>query len=315
MIRFLLLLCATLSFHAAAIAAVPTTPPCGASVTTDLYLDSDMYCPGYEAALYVEASNVTIHLQKKTIRGDGRGTAIGYRGGSFDNVNIAGPGFIKDFQLGVSMQEFSNSGVRDVMFFDNHTAILAIDSADGEFSYNTITGPAGLSESGILLLDGSSGNTVRGNKLSQVHSDGIKLLGDKKRIGNIVEGNSIDGAAHGIMIGAGEHNIVAFNEVRNSNYGISLVESAGNFSLENAVISNTVFGATFSGISTNGASLNTIEGNLVELNTWGIEISGNLDESNRIIDNILLNSLSVFFYDNGTDTLYSGNTCQGAPCP
>jgi len=235
--------------------AVATT--CGAVVTADLTLESDLNCPGN--GFTVSGSDIKINLNGHTVAGAAVGMGILVTGSQ--GVSIYG-GTIRGFLQGIFVAASSGVVIKDNEFTENGTAVL---------------------------LQASSGNTIKGNvarqnlfrafmirpNLAEVVSTnndvvenliidnptGIFLI---RQPGNTIKGNTISGssvAAIDLAFGGASGNLIKGNLFTTSGAGIRFGEGWTD---------NTILGNTF---QTNDCAIqgpsagNTLQGNILSGNT------------------------------------------------
>ena len=165
---------------------------CGAVITADVTLSSDLYCPGSDG-LSIQAANVTIDLAGHTISGNGSGVGIfvaqggvTVRDGTISNfvTGIDEPSFIGDDLLVDGMTISHNLG--DGIFTDqNHRHNRVLNSSIFSNGLNGIEASFAddeavyqndhiylNAENGIYVDEGTSsfiGNDVRRNGLDGIH--------------------------------------------------------------------------------------------------------------------------------------------------
>jgi nitrous oxidase accessory protein NosD len=210
-----------------AAASVPATAvACGATVTTDLRLESDLSCPGN--AFTVTGSGIKINLNGYTISGGGATAGgMGITVVSGEDVSIHG-GTMTGFMFAVFVNVSTGVVVKDMEFTGNGTSVLLQGSSD-----NTIKGTVTWQNtfrafmirptlSGILstqneiveniIADSPTGlfvirqpgNTIKGNTISGASLAAINL--DPAPAGAseaMIKGNLITTSGVGIQIGAG----------------------------------------------------------------------------------------------------------------
>jgi parallel beta-helix repeat protein len=130
-----------------------------------------------------------------------------------------------------------------------------------------------------IRLEGSSGNTVLGNNLTNNHGRSIDLDWSD---GNVVSGNDITSNGAGIWLYMSSDNAIFGNNVdNNSGYGVSLYSSSDNTISENSMTNNN------DGIDLSGFR-NTVSGNNITNNINDgvyLEGSNNTFSGNNITNN------------------------------
>lgn len=193
---------------------------CGATLTTDTFLDSDIVCPDEaQTGLVIGADNITIWMNGHTLRGsavnrDDIGIYSGVAGpdnvGAWNGVTIRGDGKIDGFGFGVLLYGFDHAVRR--MTFTGSQADCSGDSQygiliHGEHGYayrNVVNMPlCGALNFGVDLAGADSeawGNTVRGTRGVGVSVSGLRprailnTVEDCGLFGIQVAGYGIDGA-------------------------------------------------------------------------------------------------------------------------
>ena len=193
------------------------TIACGAEITEDTTLESDLVCSGAPAFI-IAADNVTLDLNGFTITGKGAlsrgGPAILFRGVKGSTVQ---KGTIRRFGAGVALQGGSANVVQNLTIIDNvggdegefGDGIAVMGSSANRIQGNTVArnGPF----SGISLIGPSSENEIRNNIVTDNNmlpgepaagrqDMGIRIEGPQAN-GNKVTGNTVTGSgADGIVI-------------------------------------------------------------------------------------------------------------------
>jgi len=224
------------------------TPACGALLTTNTTLDSDMNCPS--AALILNgagSNNVILDCAGFKVTTTGRGsTAISadnVTGVEIKNCSIETNGTLAHgIRLGnTSSSVISNNSITTLNTFSH--GISLITSSGNTVDGNT-TSTTGISSRGIYLADQSSSNIVSGNNILATITVGIRLLAGSNS--NTLSQNSVEsGASHAVDIQSSSDNQltsntfispISFVRIRNlsiQNGGLS-VDDAGNiFAVEN----------------------------------------------------------------------------------
>ncbi|MHA2251039.1 MAG: NosD domain-containing protein [Candidatus Kariarchaeaceae archaeon] len=174
--------------------------------------------------------------------------------------------------------------------FENNAGLVCIEGNSNEYRRNTIRANSiGISlisssdsilsrnflysntETGLYLVDGSSGNSISRNIVHGSGNAGITILGgsnDNNVVRNIVKGSSF-----GILLDSTSFNNVYRNTVYNCEFGITL-----EFSDENQVSRNCVF-RNEEGIFLSHSSSNCISRNFVFCNGIGIHLLESSDNT------------------------------------
>ena len=173
--------------HGAAGSPAATTAACGASVTTDLRLESDLNCPG--DALVVNADGITINLNGHTILGSGTGNGITVRGRN--DVTIHG-GTVRNFVTCILVANSTAIVVKDNGFTQNREAVF-LNGSSGSIVKSNVAWEN--SSRGIMIRPSSSGistdNVVVENLLTD-NPSGILVF---EQSGNTLKGNTISGSS------------------------------------------------------------------------------------------------------------------------
>jgi parallel beta-helix repeat protein len=239
-----------------------TTVACGATVTTDLRLESDLVCPG--SALTVTGSGIKINLNGHTIAGPGATSGTqGITVMAGEDVSIYG-GTMTGFMFAVFVNVSTGVVVKDIEFTGNGTSVL-LQGSSGNTIKGTLTWQNTFRAfmvrptiSGILstnneivdnvLLDNPTGlflirqpgNTIKGNTISGSSIAAINL--DPAPAGasdTEIKGNLITTSGVGIKIGAGwTGNTIRGNTIQTSVCAIQ-GSTAGNTLKGNILAGNT----------------------------------------------------------------------------
>jgi parallel beta-helix repeat protein len=231
---------------------------CGATLVTDLTLESDLTCSG--DAIIVGADDIRINLNGHTIAGSGAGVGITVR--ARQHVSIVG-GTVRGFVTGVFVAQSTDIEIKENQFTETREGVFfagtsgsvvknnvawqnqsrgimlrptgsGLVSTDNEVVDNVlIDNPSG------ILVFGQPGNTLKGNAISGSSVAAIDLTGGGAS-GNVVKGNQLAQSAAGIKFGAGwSQNEFVGNTIASNTCGI-----------QGPAASNTFKGNLFSG---NGA--------------------------------------------------------------
>jgi hypothetical protein len=119
----------------ASASAGPGDVACGAVVTNDVQLDTDLDCPG--AGLIVGAPGIAIDLAGHTVRGSGTGVGI-ENPGEHDGVTIRG-GTVRDFTIGIDLLAMDQGRVDGVTVAGNSVGVTVQRSAGVELDRVTAT--------------------------------------------------------------------------------------------------------------------------------------------------------------------------------
>lgn len=283
-----------LSVGTAAAAAVP----CGAAITVNTVLTSDMNCP--QQGVLINASNITLDLGGHTITGAGPATVasapFGITAGVRFNGNVTGS-VVKNGRI-----TGFNSG-----------ATVVSQGADG----NEIAGLTLANNSnGITLQSGQGGaptttnQYIHDNTVVQSTSQAIVVTGNSHRI----ERNTVDLSSTGLSVN-GDGNQISGNRITKSTFtGINFIGNANGTSDNNRVTGNIVTDNGGSGIALAGDG-NVVSGNEVSGNQFnGIQLvvqnlvfANNRIESNTVDNNSRQPNFPGIFIGGSTGAVVSGN--------
>ena len=229
-------------------AAIATHVSCGAIITANTKLDSDLIsCPGH--GVVIGAPNITLNLNGHTIDGGGStGFNIGIDNSSgYDGVTIKN-GTVQGFSKGVLLIHASGNLVSNITAADNDTGILLSPSTNNRVKGNLALNNHG---TGIQLGNGSDTNQVVGNVTSGNGDAGIHLENSDH---NMIRNNTASDNFYGITLNFfSDANQVEGNTVLdNSDYGIGLTSVSGN------IISANEASGNLDGIFVDGATMNTL---------------------------------------------------------
>jgi len=199
-----------------------TSIACGATLLTDLTLESDLACPG--DAIIVGADDIRINLNGHTIAGSGVGIGITLR--TRQNVSIGG-GIVRGFVTGIFLATSTDIVIKENGFTANREGVFLNGSSGNVVKNNvawqnqlrgimlrpTLSGVISTNNevvdnvltdnpSGILVTS-QPGNTLKGNTISGSSFAAIDFTGGAGASGNVVKGNLLTLSAAGIRFGAG----------------------------------------------------------------------------------------------------------------
>ena len=306
--------------------AVALEPGCGATITVDTKLQSDLVnCPNN--GIIIGADNVTLDLNGHVIDGDGTEVTdcppdepcdLGVIDFGHQGVTIKGGG-VRGFTFGVFVAGAPDSRVTRLVLSDNlWSGLLVADSSHS--AIDAVTASAnGLTtdQAGIDVFD-SQELTIANNAVFENGDIGFFIVGlDNSRI----ENNSISGNPEAAIIIEGSGNELSHNRVLKGGDGIVVSGDA------NTVSGNRLSGPSECpdecgfGISLEGGTGNLVEGNtVVRFHQAGIRIAafepeggpptvGNTISGNLIqdsdVDGVLVESTAF-------DTLLERNIAIGA---
>jgi len=320
----------------------PAPPTCGAIITADTKLGSDLTdCPG--DGVVIGADNITLDLNHHTIDGDGPpGTAgpdIGIRNDGYDGVTIE-DGTVQEFDFGVRLDGPSGNSLLGVVSTRNGRAGIRVQNSGGDALVGNTVASNGTF--GIIFFGGTHDNLVEKNTVSDNGGGGIgDFVSDHDRIvhnvvsGNdegivaggssdtLIERNAVSDNFVGIVVGGSDRNTVSANRVSGNLDGI-VVDGDGNTVVRNHVSDalgcDDGEGCGF-GISVEGGADNLIAENDVartlhsgiRLDAYGAPVTGNVFRDNNVhaagVDGIAIDTDHAGPVLN---TLLDGNRVTGA---
>jgi large repetitive protein len=248
--------------------AQATHVTCGATITVDTTLDSDLVdCPNN--GIVIGADDITLDLNGHMIEGDGEPFEpcpedeicdVGLVNDGHDGITVRN-GSVREFAVGVLVLRARHNRVLDVSSTTNvFFGFVVADSArslvrDSSGSRNLAPDGDGMGVFGshdIRIVDNSFGhnplglhvadsadNVIRGNLFSRNSGTGILMEGDRNQVrrNRCVRNEACIGVANG------NRNVIARNRSRGDLGGIGLDKGRGN-----VVARNVVRGARFQGI-------------------------------------------------------------------
>ena len=198
-----------------------TTVACGATLLTDLKLESDLACPG--DAIVVGADGITVDLSGHTVSGAGVGVGITVR--MRQGVTVRG-GQVRGFLTGIFVAQSTEIVVSHNELTQNREGIF-LNGSSGNVVKNNVAWANQLrgimlrpTASGIVSTDnrvvenvlvdnpsgilvfGQSGNTFLANHISGSSVGALDLTGGGAS-GNVFRGNRLSESAVGIKFGPG----------------------------------------------------------------------------------------------------------------
>jgi hypothetical protein len=235
-------------------AAHATHLACGAVITTDTTLDSDLVdCPGN--GLDVNASDVTLDLGGHTISGARSGVGV-VTGPRVSRVTVLN-GTVRNFQTEIRLGPGSGYAVRDLSLHDGHVGLLLLNVSGALVER--------ISASGI---DGSAIHAPISSGVTAVRNH---LFGNNSGMGGIGFADGViahnrveDNAFYGFFFFEATRTVFDRNVIqRNGTWGISLGEgSTGNRIAHNRVARSGLDGIVLSP----DAGPNTLERNRSDKN-------------------------------------------------
>ena len=339
-----LAIASALTIGAASAQAQASGVTCGATLTTNTKLTSDLLnCP--DNGLLIGADDITLDLNGHTIRGDGAPVAscpdgtvcdVGIDSTGHDGVTIKG-GTVRGFDVGVlvigakenrlqRLRSSNNSSFGMIIgdatrsrvdhnssVGDGISGIVLFDSSRMRIDHNSINGTTGYA----VPVFGSSHNRFDNNALKS-DQHGFLLGGSARNPGsndNEIRGNRLtDGPS--IEVDQSSHNRVRNNSLTKPRDGILLIESRRTQVTENSVIKAGVGfpEAGGFGILLDGASDNVLQRNFLSggkgpaIFVTSLE-SPDTSDRNTVANNIVNSKLSdgILVNGNATATLLKRN--------
>lgn len=285
---------------------------CGDVITLDTTLDSDLVdCPG--DGIVIGASGVALELGGHVI--DGGGIGVGIDANGFSDIRLRN-GTVREFDEGIALAQAASARLTNLAVRSNASGGIALTDSDRNLISRTSVSGNGagnpfLEGKGISLVDGSDGNRVAGNDVS----DDVALFGSYQ---NAFEGNRVsamvavaDGRGNrvernwlgsGIAVDGADENVVSRNVVQG---GIGITSADRNLVThnflagagicacdgpsQNRITDNLVWAAGGAGIAlSEGAHENEVTRNRVWASGTGIEIaegSRNRVQRNSLVEN------------------------------
>ena len=276
--------------------AQATHASCGATITADTTLDSDLVdCPNN--GIVIGADDITLDLNGHTVSGDGEEFKpcpkdefcdVGVLDDRYDGVKIKG-GSTRGFLFGVWLAGARHGRVIGISSSKNvfFGAVVSTSSRseirDGSFSHNIP--PEG---DGIGLFGSDhiriAGNTIKDNRGPGIHvadsdhnlikgnlfshsSPGVLIGGDRNHAGdhNEVRGNRFVRNRGGIVVGHGSRNVIARNHLSRDGSGIGIEKGRHNLVARNVVIDPRGRGISLGLDFADGSSIRPVD-NIVRRN-------------------------------------------------
>lgn len=208
---------------------------CGAIITTDTTLDSDLTnCPSN--GIVIGADNITLDLNGHTVGGDGVPTGSCLDDGTCDlgisnlaghaGVTITG-GAVRGFDVGISVGGSENRIQRLSLANNSTFGVIVGDSRGSRIDHNSVDGGV----SSIVMFDSTDGR-VDHNSLTGSEGYAVPVFGSSR---SRIEQNVLEGDQHGILLGESSND----NEIRGNRIShggsIEIAYSSDNRVEENAL--------------------------------------------------------------------------------
>lgn len=211
----------------------------------------------------------------------------------------------------------SSYNVIDFNFCDAYTVALNLNGDNGDCNYNVVTNntfqrdnsPINNGGDCILVINGSSYNTISNNTITDYAEDGIRISDDSCY--NTITGNTIyDITRYGIVLATRNiGNVISGNIIRSCQAGVFV--DVG--SHDNAITSNNIQDCTSDGIyinSANGCNDNIINDNLIfNIPRYGVYLNvsnGNSVTGNRINGNGV-GQHGIYLLNSANNTISANN--------
>jgi parallel beta-helix repeat protein len=271
--------------------AIATDVSCGATITTNTKLDSDLAnCP--TNGIVIGADNITLDLNGHTVGGDGVPVPSCDDGALCDlgiensaghaGVTIKG-GSVRGFDVGILVLGASRNRIHGLASASNSSFGMIVEESTESRIDHYSSVDDGIS--GILMLESNS-SRIEHNSVAGAHGYGIPLFGSSH---NRIEENVLDGNDHGILLDSSNDNEVRANRIYHSGGssidighasenrvekniladngdGVILFEADGNQISDNSVMRTGFFGFPDTGgfgVILDGADDNLMQRNVV----------------------------------------------------
>jgi parallel beta-helix repeat protein len=244
---------------------------CGAVITTDTTLDSDLTdCPNN--GIIIGADDITLDLNGHRIDGDGTEFAdcpkkeicdVGVVNDGHDDVTVR-DGSAREFGVGAFVGKARHNRVLGISssrntFFGfvvalsprtlirdssgnastvhrDGTGLGLFDSHRVRIVRNTFRDNAG--DHAIVMVD-SNYSLIKGNRLSRNDGEGLLMEGGEH---NQINHNRVVDNRGGITLGPGSENVIAHNHVSGGRDGIRIEKGHGNLVADNVVVDTSQAG-------------------------------------------------------------------------
>ena len=191
-----------------------TNPACGQVVAGNVTLTSNLNCGG--DGLIVGADHTRINLNGYSIDGPGKDSSkVGIMIPATDDVEIVGPGALRNFQAGVLMTGAHHVKVSTLIAEDNQIAMFMTGTRDTTLSENIMK-----RNTIAMAAHSASGIDVESNLLTGNALAGVTLVNS---FGSNIATNIIQGATNGIFIDPQSH-----DNAINSNTALKNVQDINN---------------------------------------------------------------------------------------
>ena len=261
---------------------------CGATITTDTTLDSDLVdCPNN--GIVIGADDITLDLNGHRIDGDGTEFAdcpkneicdVGVVDDRHDGVKVKG-GSTREFAVGVLVSRARDNRVVEISSSKNvfFGAVVAGSSRivvrDSSLSNNVAPEGDGIGLFGsdhIKIVD----NSIKDNPGPGIHVDSNANLIKQNRLARNSPSMLIDGDDNevrhnrivrgaGILVGPGDDNVLVANRVSRADDALAVEDGSGNLVAHNVVLDARSYGIRLGiGNPSLGGGHNIVRQNLVK---------------------------------------------------
>ncbi len=249
-----------------------------------------------------------------------------------ESIHISGCSFSSVYGSGLELVNSNRINIEGNLFEENHLYGVCVRNSSGNMIYDnqfTLNGN-NTNGGGIGLLDWSSNNEIRGNRIENNNWNGIYF---QRAVNNSVIQNTISHQYFGLNIDVESNgNTMAWNDIEENNVGIINRDSSGNqfenntccnndwigMILRNSqgcILSNNSFNDNGEGIWIDEADFNILTGNQFDGNGYdtncdGIGVKIERSSSNVLSENTcnLNNGDGIWLRDQCTNNLLESNT-------
>jgi parallel beta-helix repeat protein len=267
-------------------------------------------CPDVNGINLVQVSNGSI--EDSEITNNDFGIAIL----SSSSVRVTRVNATGNREYGIYVSGGTNNTIEDNDISDNEDGISISSSTGNLVEGNRATGSSPRMRNGIWLGAGATANTVRLNRIANYN---FSLLINGLANGNLIQQNNFTygpsyagSLSYGMNIVGSRDNIIEYNRVNNTDFGIILTRS------NRTMIRGNIAGGNSYGIGLEvGNAENTVTGNISSENDYGIYLFNNLLPGNLVYNNVFRGRFSDAFDGNSTNfwntTLTLGPNIVGGP--
>jgi len=245
----------------------------------------------YEAAIYINASNVVLDGKGRMIDGVyNKSSKYGILVVNATNVTIRNTKIQEWYRYGIYLNDSDSNTIYNNTIQNNSKYGIYFKYSDNNTIYgNTIQN----NDWEGIYLDDSDNNTIYGNMIQNNGDDGIDFDdSDNNTIyGNMIQNNN----QYGIYFYYSYSNTIYGNTVQNNSYqGMCF-----SYSVNNTIYGNTIQNNSYQGMRFYFSGKNTIYGNTVQNNKGGIVIYQS--DNNTIYGNTIQNNKDYGIYSKNSD--------------